>query len=127
MALDTTVLADQQYGRPVFWRLVEFRRGLWKGVVHNWRLATATRATYLAAAQCGIDRARLRWSIMRPPLKKRAHLLQNNFRQPTLDVTADGQRAASYDSDLAVVAEARDRLPEPFRAGILAMVRASRA
>jgi hypothetical protein len=40
-------------------------------------------------------------------------------------VTAQGQRAAPDDPDLATVVDAWDRLPEAVRAGIVAMVKAA--
>jgi hypothetical protein len=40
-------------------------------------------------------------------------------------MTAQGQRAASNDPDLAAVIDAWDRLPEAIRAGIVAMVKAA--
>jgi hypothetical protein len=40
-------------------------------------------------------------------------------------MSAQGQRAALNDADLATVIDAWDRLPEAVRAGIVAMVRAA--
>ena len=40
-------------------------------------------------------------------------------------LTAQGQRAAPNDADLAAVVDAWDRLPDAVRAGIVAMVRAA--
>jgi hypothetical protein len=40
-------------------------------------------------------------------------------------MTAQGQRGASNDPDLAAVIDAWDRLPEALRAGIVAMVKAT--
>jgi hypothetical protein len=40
-------------------------------------------------------------------------------------LTAQGQRAALDDPDLAAVIDAWDRLPEAVRAGIVAMVKAA--
>jgi hypothetical protein len=48
------------------------------------------------------------------------------LRLATPDMTAQGQRAARISSpDLAEVLDAWDDLPEPIRAGILAMIRSA--
>jgi hypothetical protein len=48
------------------------------------------------------------------------------LRKTTGRLTAQGQRAASTDSDLAAMVDAWPTLPEAIKAGILALVKASR-
>jgi hypothetical protein len=54
-------------------------------------------------------------------------MCHKNLRNQVPSLTAQGQRAASNDPDLAAVIEAWNRLPAAIRAGILAMVKASAA
>ena len=64
--------------------------------------------------------------IMRPPLRKPKSNPGQTLCQSPDDVAALGQRRDSEDAELAEIVNAWSYLPEPVRAGILAMVRASR-
>ena len=63
---------------------------------------------------------------VRDPLDAKAKSV-SKLRKTDPALTAHGQRAASNDPDLTAVIDAWDRLPDAVRAGILAMVRASRS
>jgi hypothetical protein len=77
------------------------------------------------------ERGIRKWSgrthaIRRPPVKSRQQPTTTDPNRPP--TATDGATVADVDaSGLGVIVEAWDTLPEPIRAGTLAMVRASRA
>jgi hypothetical protein len=62
-----------------------------------------------------------------PRIFKAPNGLIKCLRQSRLPLTAYGQRAAWDDPDLAAILDAWRLLPEPVRAGIVAMVQAASA
>jgi hypothetical protein len=67
----------------------------------------------------------------RPGLQNRGHdavssKSHKNLRNPDESLTAQGQRAASNDPDLTALVEAWPKLPAALKAGIMAMIKASR-